>query len=108
MANALSSGELQDVTEVTLKRGFNGRGREDARCRFCGHLFQVGEQYRFVYTNDTEGQGNPLCCGVCASKYSTEELRMRWITMHRKIRKMAKGNYWWFFQGSAFEEIQEY
>ena len=63
-------------------------------CAFCGHQFQVGDEYRFIYTNDIPGaSGNPLCCRGCFDMDGrVDGLRKRWVSMNEEHRTRFK---WW-------------
>lgn len=64
-------------------------------CAFCGHGFQVGDEYRAIYTNDLPGaSGNPLCCRTCFEDHGEEKgLRKRWIAMWEEYR--TRFRWWW-------------
>ena len=62
-------GTPQVATEWDCKALWGGGkpGRR-FRCGLCGHRFQVGDYWRFVYTNSLTGgpySGNPLVCRSC-------------------------------------------
>jgi hypothetical protein len=87
----LLSNELQPVTQEHLNLEWGGN-KNNFRCGFCGHKFQLGDQYCWVYTNDIpECGGNPLCCEKCA-EIGTEGLRLAW----KKKYDVAKNEMWWF------------
>ena len=55
------------------------------RCYLCGHRFQVGDTWRWVYA---EGKPNLLVCASCDGPAVKE----RWDTM----REEARTRFWWF------------
>jgi len=77
----------------------NGKG---FFCAFCGHDFQVGDEYRAIYTNDLPGaSGNPLCCRGCFAAHVAEEgLRARWQALCEEHRTRFK---WWAIHSDCGE-----
>jgi hypothetical protein len=66
---------------------------EGFRCNLCGYKFQLGDQYRIVYTNDNpETFGNPLVCAKCDT--GDEDIKKEWAEMWR----LAKTKFWWFIR----------
>jgi len=65
-------------------------GRKDSfRCYMCGYRFQVGDYWRWVYTNNVEGaSGNPIVCNCCDG----EDVVERW----KKLVNEVGEKYWWF------------
>lgn len=55
------------ITEKEFNAPWLGNPRKYFRCGFCGHYFQIGETYRWQYTNSMEPKycGNPLVCSKC-------------------------------------------
>jgi len=82
------------ATAEDLKRPWSGhRDGSCFRCYLCGHKFEVGDQYRWVYSNGTPGAGgNPMVCASCDGP--NEEVIARWKAMHEE----ARTRFWWFTQ----------
>lgn len=64
---SFTDGKPRIATEADVKaRWCCGKPGEYFRCGFCWYTFQVGDYWRFFYTNDTPGYGgNPLVCKNC-------------------------------------------
>lgn len=64
-------------------------------CAFCGHDFQLGDEYRMIYSNDLpDAGGNPLTCRECWNKHGEfEGLRKLWQKMWEEYRMRFK--WWW-------------
>lgn len=80
------------VTEEDLKLKWGGRSAHDYfRCRMCGYRFQLGDVYRWVYTNNLEGKycGNPFVCQQCDGPDVIE----RW---KRHCDEAYSDKFWWF------------
>lgn len=56
------------------------------RCFLCGHSFQVGDVWRWVYTP----RGNPLVCASCDGPDVVE----RW----EAARQEARTRFWWLWR----------
>lgn len=68
-----------------------GKDGKYFRCYLCGHKFEVGDQYRWVYTNNVKGAGgNPMVCKACDG--TNEEVISKWKTMCEE----AITKYWSF------------
>jgi hypothetical protein len=83
----------QIATEEDLKRRWSARKPGEAfRCYLCGHRFQVGDTWRWVYANGTPGSrfGNFLVCPSCDGPDVLE----RWV----KHGQEAKNKYWWLIE----------
>lgn len=80
------------ATEEHLKAPWSGkRDGSMFRCRMCGYKFQLGDYWRFVYTNDIPGAGgNPLVCERCDGG----DVCARWVQMCEE----ARTKFWWFTQ----------
>jgi hypothetical protein len=59
------------------------------RCYMCGHKFEVGDIWRFVYAGD-RGAINPLICKVCDGP----DVLDRWVAHYRH----AESAYWWLMR----------
>ena len=59
------------ATEEDLKAPWGGKtDGSNFRCGFCGMSFEVGDYWRWVYTNNSRvlgTHGNPLVCKDCDS-----------------------------------------
>ena len=65
------------------------------RCALCGHKFEPGDKWRFVFTNNLPGaSGNPLVCETCYG--SATEARAKW---QAKCAEWNSGFWWWFRRG---------
>lgn len=54
-------------------------------CYLCGHQFQVGDTWRWVYSNGTNGAGgNPFVCDKCDG--SNEEVIAKWAERVKDVR----------------------
>lgn len=91
--------EFVPVTGKSLKSDWACAGFKNGRpvaffCGFCGHDFEMGDDYRMCFTNDIPGtEGNPLTCKSCwdaAGGY--EGLRNKWKEKWRAYREDFK---WW-------------
>lgn len=80
------------ATEQDLKARWSCRKPgEGFRCYLCGHRFQVGETWRFVFANSTKGAfHNFLVCPSCDGPDVLE----RWV----KHCQEAKEKYWWLLE----------
>jgi len=85
-------GKPRIATEEDLKRRWSGDPK-NFRCYLCGHKFQVGDRWRFLYMNsdDTTGAFNALICGACDGP----DVIARWKSQYARIRQIA----WWAFRG---------
>jgi len=80
------------VTQRTLKIHDN---ESNFRCGFCGYKFQLGDYWRWQYTNDTQGaSGNPYVCAKC-DKGPTANKRA-WA---QRWKEYNSPRWWWFRQG---------
>jgi hypothetical protein len=79
----------QTATENDLKLRWScGKPGERFRCYLCGHKFQVGDTWRFVYSNSTPGAtGNFLVCDKCDGP----DVLDRWV----KHCEAARTQFWW-------------
>lgn len=69
------------------------------RCYLCGHKFQVGDQWRWVYSNGKcfvdpatykkWGLGNLIVCGKCDG--TNDEVLDKWV----KANIEARVRFWW-------------
>lgn len=87
--------EFVRATEQDCSTCWAGRGPGEAFfCAFCGHDFQVGDEYRMVYTNDMSWYGgNPLVCRKCFDfDEGVDGLRLRWRRKCNEFRTRFK--YW--------------
>ena len=79
------------VTEHDVTSDWGGR-RDNFRCRMCGHTFQIGDYWRWVYTNDMPNAGgNPMVCESCDG----DDVKKRWEQMCNE----AYTKFWWFTRG---------
>lgn len=86
----LASGELTAATIKECQLNWSGHGPgERFLCRLCGHKFQLGDLWRFVYANGggPSHHGNFLACAKCdgpdilerAAKQEAEYERLRFL-----------------------------
>jgi hypothetical protein len=63
-------------------------------CAFCGHDFEVGDEFRAIYTNDMPGaSGNPLCCRRCFDAHGeVDGVRKVWAALCAEYKTRFK---WW-------------
>lgn len=64
---AFTNGTPQVATEEHIKAKWGGMGRQ-FRCQLCGHAFQVGDAWRFIYSNFKDSPvrgGNFIVCAGC-------------------------------------------
>lgn len=64
---SFTDGKPRRATEHDLKaRWSGGKPGDFFRCCLCGYKFQLGDYWRWQYTNDTSGAGgNPMVCEKC-------------------------------------------
>lgn len=88
---SFTDGKPVIVTQEHLKAHWGGRDPRKCpfRCMMCGHRFELGDTFRFVYTNNISGAGgNPIVCAVC----NTPDVIERWKVMCAE----ARTKFWWF------------
>jgi len=87
-------GEPSTVTADHLESPWAcGKPGEYFRCYLCGYRFELGDYFRFVFTNDMrDAGGNPLVCKNCDE--GNEAVRAEWKRMNDDVREMKKGKYW--------------
>jgi hypothetical protein len=79
------------ATDEDLKKPWGGgKNGKYFRCYMCGHKFEVGDQYRFVY-GENVNLGNLLVCKHCDG----DDVLQRWADMHDELKKI-KEKYWRF------------
>jgi hypothetical protein len=70
------------------------RVKNRCACYMCGQDFKVGEVFRWVFTNGTEGaSGNPIVCENCDG----DDVIERWKAKHSQFKEI-KNSFWWFIQ----------
>lgn len=57
------------------------------RCKLCGHKFQVGDYYRFVFHK----YGNIIVCKGC-----DDHPEDKWTQIHEEWDELKEGKFWWF------------
>ena len=57
------------------------------RCKLCGHKFQVGDYYRFVF----HPYGNIIVCESC-----DDNPEGNWTQIHEEWEQLKEGKFWWF------------
>jgi hypothetical protein len=87
--------EFVVADDSALKAKWSCIGRKAFFCAFCQHDFQLGDEYRMVYTNDMSGAGgNPLTCKPCFdANGGLEGLRQKWIAINEEFKTRFK----WFY-----------
>ena len=76
--------EFEVATERTCSAPWSGvQGGVLFYCAFCGYKFNVGDEYRAIYTNDLPNAGgNPLTCRSCFTASGGEAgLRSEWSAL---------------------------
>jgi len=86
--------EFQRAIEATCQAPWGGiPGGKRFRCKFCGHKFKPGDQYRAIMTNtdrDIPG-GNPLTCQPCYDEHGgIEGLKKLWKKLHDDLPWWAR------------------
>lgn len=78
-------GKPRVATQEDCKANWScGKNGKYFRCHLCGHKFEVGDVWRFVYTNSTPGaSGNPLVCAKCDGPDVVE----RWAAMCKEAHE---------------------
>jgi len=76
------------ATEEDIRAPWSGgRNGKYFRCKLCGHKFQVGDYYRFVFHN----YGNITVC-----KHCDDNPGEKWTQIHEEWEKLKEGRFWWF------------
>ena len=71
------------------------------RCTLCGHRFQVGNYWRWVYMGK-HALTNILACEAC----DTADVDEKWIKANEEWKQMEEtGPFWWFI--SQIERLEE-
>lgn len=66
MSKTWMDGKPFTVTAEQLSLKWGLRRDPRLRCALCGHVAEVGEVFRWQYTNDVPGAwGNPMVCTSC-------------------------------------------
>lgn len=92
--------KLRIVTEEDLKAPWSGyRDGSHFRCYLCGWKFELGDQWRFVYSasrtfvspfdNKTFGLSNVFVCGECDD--TNEKVLDKWVAAHEELYT----KFWW-------------
>lgn len=82
------------TTQDDLKANWSGVGKRAFFCAFCLHDFELGDDFRMLYTNDMKGAGgNPLTCRTCWTLHGQEGLRNKWREMWEEYR--TRFRWWW-------------
>ena len=58
------------------------------RCYLCGHKFQIGDYYRFIFSNS----GNLMVCKEC----DKDDPAQKWTQLHEEWEKLREGKFWHF------------
>lgn len=105
MSNWLRGEWTTVVAEDLTKSWLGGHKAAYFRCQFCGHKFEVGDEFRCIFTNFANWKetgipgGNPLTCRVCNPDGTLEEMYEKWKEMHRALDVFIKDpRYWWYFK----------
>jgi len=64
-----------------------GKDGKYFRCKLCGHKFEVGDYYRFVFHN----YGNIIICQSCDDNPTA-----KWTEIHEEWERLKDGKFWWF------------
>ncbi len=80
---------IATAEECTLSWGGAPNG-ERFRCMLCGHRFQPGDQWRWVYSGDTV---NVTVCEKCDGENA--DVIARWKAHVAEARQ----RFWWFLKG---------
>lgn len=84
----LTDQKFRFATEEDVKAPWSGGGGgRYFRCKLCGHRFEVGDYYRFVFHKF----GNILVCKDCDT--NPEE---KWTQIHEEWDRLKEGRFWWF------------
>jgi len=84
--------------EQALKANWCCIGPKAFFCAFCLHQFELGDEYRMVYTNDIpKCGGNPLTCKSCwDNNGGLEGLRTKWRELWAEYNALMAGKFkWW-------------
>lgn len=77
------------ATEGDVKAPWNGsKNGKYFRCYLCGHKFQVGDYFRFVFHKF----GNILVCQSC----DKDDPVAKWTQIHEEWSKLKEGKFWHF------------
>jgi len=77
------------ATEGDVKAPWSGgKNGKYFRCKLCGHKFEVGDYYRFIFHN----YGNIMVCQSCDKDNPAE----KWTQLHDEWDKLRAGKFWWF------------
>lgn len=79
---------IATVEEVNARWGGSAPGKR-FRCYLCGHKFQVGDTWRWVYCGGL-GVCNLKVCISCDSP----DVKEKWIAHNKE----AKQKFWWFIE----------
>jgi len=78
------------ATEADVKAPWGGaKNGKNFRCYLCGHKFQVGDQYRFVFEQTL---GNLMVCQDC----DTGDVLQKWADHQSEWEKLRDGKFWYF------------
>jgi len=75
--------------EDTISNWACGRNGKYFRCYLCGHKFQVGDQYRFVF-------GKTRCNLLVCEKCDTGDVLAKWDNHYLEWNKLKNGKFWHF------------
>ena len=97
---SFTDGKPRKATEKDCKASWcGGKPGEHFRCSFCGKKFQIGDIWRFQYTNDIKGTiGNPLVCEKCDEGH--ERTREKWVKKCHEFRCL-ENEWWWFIRNAS-------
>ena len=76
------------ATEEHCKAKWSG-DPANFRCYMCGHKFEVGDVWKFIYAGD-RGASNPLICKECDGP----DVLDRWVAHYKR----AESEYWWLMR----------
>jgi hypothetical protein len=76
--NSFTDQQARIVTEHDLNARWGGDAPgKRFRCGLCNYKFQLGDYWRWVYTNDIPGAGgNPFICESCDNKYEKDRIKI--------------------------------
>ena len=78
------------ATEADVKASWGGaKNGKNFRCYLCGHKFQIGDQYRFVFGQTL---GNLMMCQEC----DTGDVLQKWADLQAEWEKLQNGKFWYF------------
>lgn len=86
--------------EDTKAQWSGGKQGEYFRCKLCGHRFQVGDYWRWVFV---KGYVNLIVCQKCDTPDATEH----WIQACRDWKLMKEHSPFWWFIAQLEEAVDQ-